>query len=376
VLQAEAAYWDALLRDAPIPAEAIDPTVAAIIARLHALDESLHPEPAFAARLESTLLGEHPSFAASVSTLVPLPPTMPPVAPTRRQRSTGHRGVLGALATAALVLLTLLSSYGAFQRSHDAREPGEAALIPALVGPLASPSAVTVATLFTTVLPAERIPTAEARDLIIWNLRFAPGVREAFGYEMAAGNTGLLITHVVAGELTLTVDGPVQVRRNALTDATTSEWGVSGEAILLQAGDTAVFPLTGSPEFANLGSTPTQVIIGGYDSATLVVPAFHDAGITFIDSDDTYPLAAAGSSLPVQATLTRASLPAQSVTMSPPPGSLVVRVGADEDVSIGENSNGSLRNVSPRTVTLFVLTMTPLGADVPASVPTASPQAP
>jgi hypothetical protein len=106
-------------------------------------------------------------------------------------------------------------------------------------------------------------------------------------------------------------------------------------------------------------------VSGGYWSGTVSGPVFHDPGITFIDFTDVYPNTPLPA-VPVQATLSQETLPSHGTTAVPPPGSLVIQVGADADVSVGENSDGSLRNISPREATIFVLTLTPLVADAAA----------
>jgi hypothetical protein len=49
-------YWDAVVREAPLPDAALDPTVAATIHQLQELDDAPLPDPAFATRLGYELL--------------------------------------------------------------------------------------------------------------------------------------------------------------------------------------------------------------------------------------------------------------------------------------------------------------------------------
>jgi hypothetical protein len=229
--------------------------------------------------------------------------------------------------------------------------------------------------LFTTVLRAEQIPTTEPTDLVMWNLLFSPGVRRPVEPALQSDNAGPQITHVLKGDLTLTVDGPLRVFPEAVSDTTNSQDVAPGTAITLHAGDTAIYNIKWPTEFANLGSTPVQVVSSGYWTGTLALPPFNDPGITFVDATDFYPDTPLPKE-PVQATLTRVSLPPKGTTPSPPAGSLVIQVGADDNPSIGEGSGGSLRNVSQREVTIIILTLTPLGAELPQAAPYATPRAP
>lgn len=119
-----ARYWDAFAAGATNEPDLADPTLAATVSRLHALDNLPDIDPSFQRRLEGSLLG--PNVAADV-----LPGTTPlpvgdhdlhtslngrAVAQPWRVRAPGapspmRRGwSLAQLATAALLLLTLLGS--------------------------------------------------------------------------------------------------------------------------------------------------------------------------------------------------------------------------------------------------------------------------
>jgi hypothetical protein len=259
---------------------------------------------------------------------------------------------VGQVATAALLLLTLVTSVVAFGRLRSA--PGERpASLPAVVATPSSEAALQ--TVFTTILPAALIPTAPGgRTFDFWHAVLEPGER----VPIAGQSPGPQITHVVSGELTIQADGPLQLFRgtNIASGAGTVP---SGTAVVLHAGDTAVYPYETAAEYANLGSTPVQVV-GGQLSVGGVPGAA--ASLTFLDYREKYPLPALPPG-PVQATLVRATLPSKGLVPAPPAGSLVMEVGAVEEVSIGENSDGSLRNISPSEATIYVLTLTPLGAD-------------
>ncbi len=98
-------YWDAVVRDGPLPDATIDPTLAATIHHLQELDDAPLPDAAFAARLERELLrGASPSGSVPLEaradlkasglerseTVVPLP-----VITRRLHAACGRRGAAG-----------------------------------------------------------------------------------------------------------------------------------------------------------------------------------------------------------------------------------------------------------------------------------------
>jgi hypothetical protein len=58
----------------------------------------------------------------------------------------------------------------------------------------------------------------------------------------------------------------------------------------------------------------------------------------------------------------RAVVPAQGAVPAPPPGTLIRAVGAEGEVSIGEGSNGAIRNVISEPIVIYLLTLEPSGA--------------
>jgi hypothetical protein len=283
----------------------------------------------------------------------------------------------GQAATAALLLVTLVVSAFAFgwTRQEHSRRPES---LPAVI---ASPAAETsVETLFTTTLSAEEIPNVEPTGLVLRSFLIDPGPREPAAPAMPPAAAGLQITHVIQGDLTLTVEGPLQVHHGAMSGDTTSvEQMTPGTEITLHAGDTAVYDTDRPVKFANLGADTVKVVSGGYLAGTVAWLPSYDDRFTFIDSTDVYPVNPPLRG-PVEATLERVTLAPGAVTAHIPNGSVLVQVGADEDVSIGETSDGSLRNINPRAVSIYAFVLTPLGAAAgpPATEPPrdAAPQDP
>jgi hypothetical protein len=133
---------------------------------------------------------------------------------------------------------------------------------------------------------------------------------------------------------------------------------------VLQPGDTAVYAYDTPAEYANLGTTPVRAV--GGELGVGVMPGAA-VPLTFIDYGEKYPLPPLPPG-PVQATIVRATLPPDGLSPAPPTGSLTLAVG-ESDISLGENSDGSLRNINPREVTIYVLTLTPAGEAIGTPTP-------
>ena len=215
--------WDAqMLGQAPTDPAITDHDDAAMIARLQALGNP--PDRDVARDRVWRELQEHhrwkepdvPPISMSANHATPQPiVTIPgvrlsrPNAPLRQDWRRNPHWAWGQLATAALLLLTLVTSVVAFGRLGSA--PGERpASLPALLA--TPPSEVALEQVFAAMLPAALIPTVPGdRTFDMWSAELAPGERVA----VPGQSPGTQITHVVAGELTIRVTGPLQVFRGA-----------------------------------------------------------------------------------------------------------------------------------------------------------------
>jgi hypothetical protein len=353
--------WDVLFRGDRIAPEDLDPDLAAALERVHTLNVVPPVEPVFASRLWEELMHTHaaadhllsppdrPPVAARPILALPLRPAATATAPAMPR----SRSPWGPLATAALLLLTLVSVVvlGRIRSAHD--EPPRS--LSALVA-TATPAGL-LETRFAATLPAAMFPTAPgARTFNAWHAVLDPGAREA----VTGGIPGPQITYVVDGELTLRVDGPLAVYRGA-AGGTEGEAVPSGTEVILAPGDTAVYAYETPAEYANTGSIPVHVV--GGELGIGVVPG-RAVPLNTIDYGEKYPLPALPPG-PVEVTLVHATLAPDGLVSAPPPGSVSLAVGADEEISLGENSDGSLRNILPREISVYVLTLVPLGS--PAS---------
>jgi hypothetical protein len=135
----------------------------------------------------------------------------------------------------------------------------------------------------------------------------------------------------------------------------------SGTEVILAPGDTAVYAYETPAEYANTGSTPVHVV--GGELGIGVVPG-RAVPLTMIDYGEKYALFALPPG-PVEVTLVHATLAPDGLVPAPPLGSVSLAVGADAEISLGENGDGSLRNILPREITVYILSFVPLGS--PAS---------
>jgi hypothetical protein len=315
--------------------------------------------PRILARIEGTNVAkQHPvtlphTPSISSPTMLPNGHAVGRPVPSRRitpARSAG-RWAWGQWGTAALLLLTLVTSVVVFGRVRNA-PPERSASLPAVVTTPTPEAPLEI--LFSAMLPAEMVPAEPGdRTFNAWHATLDPGARVPITGQIP----GPLITHVVVGELTLRVDGPLEIYRSG-NGWSQVETVPPGTEVVLALGDTAVYAYETPAEYANLGTSPVHVV--GGDLGVGVVPGA-PMPLTFVDYGEKYPLSALPPG-PVQVTLVRATLAPDGTVPAPPSGSLVLAVGATEGISIGENADGSLRNIQPREITAYVLTLTPAGS--------------
>jgi hypothetical protein len=354
-------YWDAILaRQVAPPIDDLDPELAAAVRRVHALDRSPAPHPAFASTLWEDLM--HATHASLASPPFAGPSLPSPAARRHVPMAIGAWREPGWSRLAAAVLLVALLA-GSLAAALYPLRPREQSGLP-IIAPAASPSAEAMAeTVFTALLPQELVPTAGNLDFVVWRATIDPGTRAPYDGTIQ----GVQLVHVVEGALTLTAERPVQVFRHPAgisAIAATAE-AAPETATVLHAGDSAVYAFDQKVDYANLGSTPAQLVAGGLFAG---YSAWLPEEATVIDHNEQYPLAAVPPG-PVQATLVQARLAPSAEVPAPPAGSRVLEVGAYGDANIAHQTDGGLRNIGPREETIYVLTLTPAGAGTPAAGP-------
>jgi hypothetical protein len=363
--EALSASWDAR-----VAGEATDDAGAAeglvdVVGRLHASDTTPALLPGQRRQIWEAIMATavisadpprhasrvHPSANGHAPGLV-FPPS---AAPLRWSPATARPWwILAQLATAALLLVTLGLGYLTF---GPGRQGERVPALPALVAPATStPGESLLETVFATTLPAAQITSAgDLNTFLLTHAVLAADTRVPIQGPIA----GPLIIHVQQGKLTLRVDGPLQLFPGSDGGANTNgaEAVPPGTEVILDPGDTAVYAYDLPAALANRGTTPVHLVLGGY-LAGLVPGALAD--LTFIDYAEQYPVPALPPG-PVRATLMRAVVPAKEAVPAPPLGTLIRAVGAEGEVSIGEGSDGAIRNVNSEPIVIYLLTLEPGG---------------
>lgn len=360
-------FWDQVVSGGAAQNPAVDPGDARVVEALHRQAQRQRPDPRFVARLEGQLMASPARSLAPADLRSRLSVKNGHISPLARVEAVAappvRRGqqALWRLATAALLLLAVSLGALAFQRSPSGREGAGLASIPAVVLDSATPApdlAGQTRTLFATVIPAERLPAGGFRDIVLNRLALAPGAVAPGAADVQACCPGPQMTHVLAGELTLRVDGPVQIVRGGAAGAAAKP-APPGDDVVLHAGDTAIMDFTWPATYRNAGTTPVDLVSAGLYGGML--PGPWAEGLELLDGNEEIPQ----PPLPPGAAdvrLAEFTLPPGGRVPAPPPGSVVLEVGAAGDASIGKLADGGLRNIGPKTEHIYVLTVTPAPA--------------
>jgi hypothetical protein len=169
------------------------------------------------------------------------------------RRRIGWSGMATQVATAALVLLTLVASIAVFRSRGGDQEERH------LVAPVASPIATAAdgsELLFTTRLDPDTL--AEQIDVDIARGRISPGGSA----ELVAGDhwtefSGVAVEYVLAGQLTLRSQAPIQVTR---AGADRVEEIPAGAETVLDPGDAAVMAFDQPRTYGNSGDGPVELL--------------------------------------------------------------------------------------------------------------------
>jgi hypothetical protein len=255
--------------------------------------------------------------------------------------------MLGLLATAALVLLTLGLWSAALQLRIASAPPSEQET---------APRTPAVETLFRTTLPADALPDSGVVTFFFLRLALDPGTRTPAAPEGPCCR-GPQITHVLAGELTVHVDGPMQVIRGAGTTLTGAQ--APGADVVLLPGDTVIHDFSRPAEYANHGTTPVQLVTGQLYTGT--ASTIWSSAMHLLDGSQEEHQAPLGSG-PLTVSLVRATLPPDGEFPAPPPGALLLEVGENGDASVGKDATtNALVNINTHAETLYIMIVEPTG---------------
>jgi hypothetical protein len=214
--------------------------------------------------------------------------------------------------------------------------------------------------LMTTTFPAARLPTTTHPAFILWHATIAPESEVAIPVELVECCPGPQLEHVLAGELTLRVEGPLQVLR-ATTGGTPAPSGAvaPGTAVVLRPGDTAIYNLELPATYHNAGTEPVHLVAGGLFAGTPPTPPAEYA----IDAVKSRDLTSSLPLGPLTVTLQRTTLAPEAVFPAPPSKSMQLVMTVPELGTVAQRSDGSAQNLGQVPLVLYALILHPTASE-------------
>jgi hypothetical protein len=357
--QALVRYWDDLDRGTDEPPDDLDPALAATVDRLRALHAGNAPAEVrdrVWQRLQDT--APLPMDAPVVSA----PPSLNGHAPGERPVSPSknapivirRRWPAANLAAAAVLLVALGLGLRALWPEHENRR----VMLPAAFITTPPTPAEDMETLVSVVVPLG-VPLQGAAVSFLVGRTIPPGVEMTWTTPQ-----NLRMFAVVNGAVTIQTDGRIRVQRAGLVGVW--EDFAAGAVIDLEAGDVVVLLRPASVEIGNPGLLPAEVLtwrlVAGDSTEDPTTPDLdtgdRDAsepgaisvptttGMMWLQRIDLAP--SEGISPATDAIVHLAVAPAENAAGTPQPAS-----------SLERGDHGSLRNVGPETVTVYVVTIDP-----------------
>jgi hypothetical protein len=215
---------------------------------------------------------------------------------------------------------------------------------------------VTVQPLFATVLPAGALPVAPTTDFLLWQASIAPGVTAVFPPGHFACCPGPLLTHVVAGELLLRVEGPLRVSRaSPVASPGAAEAVLPGTVVTLRPGDTALWRLELPMTYANPGTAPLQLVAGGFFGGYAPAPVAGYQVLDLVEQTPAPPLPPGA----VTMELVRVDMPPGTELTAAPVGALRLALRESGAGLLKRRADGALANSGRTAVVVHVLTLFP-----------------
>jgi hypothetical protein len=250
-------YWDEIARGEPAPPSGLDPELAAIVRRVHALHDVPPPDPAFAKRLEERLM-------ATTTLSLPLGGT-----PDRNGRNAGpaspgtrravlippQRGVPAHLVTALLVLIVVIGSVLAFGVRRPGPKGDTPAILPAISGTPAppAPDARTEGVLETIDFGiAEELPEAPV-SIRFDRIELPPGASSS----SPASELGLGAYVIESGTVTFTPTEDIELFQDGQPHGVT----FGGDETELAPGEGFVLEPNMGGEVRNDGTEPVVIVV-------------------------------------------------------------------------------------------------------------------
>jgi hypothetical protein len=221
---------------------------------------------------------------------------------------------------------------------------------------VATPAAVTVEPLVATLVPAAALPKAPLQDFLLWHATIAPGVTVVVPPAYGRCCPGPLITYVLAGELILRVEGPLQVMR-ASTTATPgpAEAILPDTEVVVGPGDTAVGRFELPATYHNPGTAPLQLLGGAFLGGYAPAPVAGYQLLDFVEAVPAPPLPPG----PMTLELVRVHLPPGAELAAVPAGALRLAMRESRAGVLDRRADGSVANIGRSSVVVAVLTLFP-----------------
>jgi hypothetical protein len=167
---------------------------------------------------------------------------------------------------------------------------------------------------------------------------------------------GPQIEHVLAGELTLRVEGPLQVLRASPGGTPVpAEEVPPGTDVELRAGDTAAYALELPATYHNAGTEPVHLLAGGLFAGTPPTPP----GGYAIDAVKNRELPSRLPPGPLTVTLQQTTLAPEEIFPAPPPGAVQLVMTVPELGTVVERSDGSAQNLGQVPLVSYALILSP-----------------
>ena len=370
-----ARFWDDLAAGHDLDSDAIDPTLAEAVRRLHTAQDVDGADPAFTKRLLEELM-HAPAMALPDNGIAgPLPNSNgrpiraawgPAVRAPARPRKRPSRA-FPPFAVAALLLLALGLGYVALDPFGGG--PDRPSSIPAAYAPEATPTPEpTDELLLEITLPAEALPRGEHFSSGFAHYSIPPGARGTWTPNCC---TGPMVEYVLSGAYTVRAEAVIDiVRAGGVVEEVPA-----GTEVALGPGDALLSRVETVVEAANTGEMPVEllswVLVEDPTNAFNghLLPGWWENDIDVRDVRDQPP----GVSVPAGSAavrLRRVELAPDAVIPAPPSGgtsfAVILRENAagtpTRAVLIGPQSDGTIRSLGQVAATVYVLTLEPADA--------------
>jgi hypothetical protein len=220
--------------------------------------------------------------------------------------------------------------------------------------------AVSPSILVEALIPASSIPPAPSRLFFLAHDTFAPGATRCREQRTTCAARGPQFEHVLAGELTLRVEGPLQVQRaSSLGMPGPVEEIEPGTEVTMGPGDTAIYQTQLTAEYANRGTEPMQFIRSALFPEPPPGPTIDESvGVTTEAIEFNYPVPSPPPG-PLVATLQQATLSPDGWLPAVPDDVLRIVIAAPGSPAVVTANDGTIQNTSDVPAIIYALMLRP-----------------